>query len=92
MYKYFTYTIQLSLLDEMHKLRIIIDSDVAAFLNHSETMEKYYPLNPGLFAVKSSLYFFKYEPLLGIAAQFIKHIKKRVSIRCGSTLIIFKEV
>ena len=58
-HEYFAYIIQLALLDEYHRDKIIVSSGVPAFLNRSEISEDYYLLNPTRFAVKSYLHFMK---------------------------------
>lgn len=56
-HEYFAYTIQLALLDESYREKIISSSNVPAFSNRSEISEEYYLLNPTRFAVKSYLHF-----------------------------------
>ncbi len=56
-HEYFAYTIQLALLDESHRNKIIFSNDVPAYSNQSEFSEEYYLLNPTQFAVKSYLHF-----------------------------------
>ena len=57
MHEYFAYAIQLALLDESHRTRVILSNDVPAFSDRSEITELYYLLNPHFFAVKSYLHF-----------------------------------
>jgi len=57
MHEYFAYAIQLALLDETHRSRVILSNDVPAFSDRSEITELYYLLNPHFFAVKSYLHF-----------------------------------
>lgn len=56
-HEYFAYIIQLALLDESHRDKIIYLNDVAAYSHRSEISEEYYLLSPTYFAVKSYLHF-----------------------------------
>jgi len=56
-HEYFAYTIQLALLDENHRDKIISLNNVPAYSNLSEISEEYYLLSPTQFAVKSYLHF-----------------------------------
>lgn len=56
-HEYFAYTIQLALLDEAHRNKIIYSCNVPAYVNMSEISEEYYLLSPKHFAVKSYLHF-----------------------------------
>jgi Family of unknown function (DUF6639) len=56
-HEYFAYAIQLVLLDEAHRNKIIYSNNVPAYSNRSEISEEYYLMNPTQFAVKSYLHF-----------------------------------
>ena len=56
-HEYFAYAIQLALLDEGHRNKVIYSNNVPAYSNRSEISEEYYLMNPTQFAVKSYLHF-----------------------------------
>ncbi len=57
MHEYFAYSIQLALLDDAYREKIILANNVEAFSDDAEITEDYYLLNPTRFAVKSYLHF-----------------------------------
>ncbi len=57
LHEYFAYVIQFALLDDVHRDKIIISTDVKAYTDLPEITEVYYYLSPKKFAIKSYLHF-----------------------------------